>query len=220
MAGRVYTFALLPLLLFFSNGCSVAIFNDYHRLPDYKGNTPVSWFQSDTAHSLFNTKIDLMKNHFSGLMVIKPLAGASYRVVFITEVGLKIFDLEFFPDREVKLHYIMDVMNRKALIKTLSNDISLLLLNGLTGQPKVMSKKNSPGAIFRYRYKGKKNYVHLKEKHAMPFYVKQTSCLSNKVRVNLYGKPGSGLDSVKIKHYNLRLSLDLYRIKENQYVVE
>ena len=33
---------------------------------------PVSWFHSDTSHYLFNTKIDILKNHFSGLMVIKP----------------------------------------------------------------------------------------------------------------------------------------------------
>lgn len=217
---RICILALLPLLLFFANGCSVALFNGYHRLPGYKGSAPVSWFQSDTAHSLFNTKIDLMKNHFSGLMVIKPVAGGSYRVVFITEVGLKIFDMEFLPDREAKLHYIMDAMDRKVLIKTLSNDISLLLMIGLNGQPKVLGPKNSPVKIFRYRYKGKKSYIHMKDEQAMPFYIKQASCLTNKVGVNLYGRPGSGLDSAKIRHFNFRLSLDLYRIKENQYVIE
>jgi hypothetical protein len=207
---------LLPLLLLLLlNSCSISLFNGYHHQANYTGKAPASWFLSDTGHFLFNTKIDLMKNHFSGLMIIKPVTGGSYRVVFITEVGLKIFDMEFLPDKQVKVHYLMDAMNKKALIKTLTNDISLVLMNRLSdGQPDVLRHRNSQDIIYRYRDKSRKSFYHLNEVNDRPYQVKQTAGIINKVKAELYGNPASGIDSVKITHYNLRLSINLYRIIE------
>jgi hypothetical protein len=205
---------LYSLLLLFTS-CSVSIFNGYHQNVTDTYNAPVSWFQSDTGHYLFNSKIDLMKNHFSGLMVIKPLAGGIYRVIFITEVGLKIFDMEFFPDQEVKVHYIMDAMNKKALIKTLSNDISLVLMNRYGNiKPDLLHEKASGDVVFRYRDKGRKCYCYVSDSSSMPYRVLQTGGIANKVNANLYGDNASGIDSVIISHYNFRLSIGLYRINE------
>jgi hypothetical protein len=213
---------LLMLLLHLLNGCSVSMFNGYHRNGADAGFTPVSWFQSDTGYYLFNTNIDLIKNHFSGLMVIKPMTGGIYRVVFMTEVGLKIFDMEYFPDKPVRVHYIMDAMNRKALVNVLSNDISLMLMNRFAGvKPDLLNKKTSGDLVFRFRDKGRKYYYHVAENDGKPYKVLQTGRIVNKVNVNFYGSAASGIDSVIISHYNLRLSLGLYRInKEANNVAE
>jgi hypothetical protein len=169
---------------------------------------------ADTGHFLFNARIDLMKNHFSGLMVVKPYAVGSYRVVFLTELGMKVFDMEFLPDREVKIHYIMESMNRKALVKTLTNDISLVLMNGLSGLDyELLARHHSTDTIFRYRDKRKRNYYYTAGTADKPYFLKQTSCITNKVRADLCGTD-AGIDSVKITHYNIRLAIALYRIRE------
>jgi hypothetical protein len=147
-------------------------------------------------------------------MVIKPLTGGIYRVVFITEVGLKIFDMELLPDHRVKVHYIMDAMNKRALIKTLSNDISLVLMNRCVNvKPDLLQEKTSGEAVFRCRDKGRKYYYYA-QGGEKPYRILQTTGITNKVNVILYGNKASGLDSVKISHYNFRLSIGLYRIKE------
>jgi len=202
-------------------GCSLSLFPGYHPQPSSRAVAPVSWFQKDTGYFLFDTKIDLMKNHFSGLMVIKPDTESSFRVVFITEVGLKIFDLEFMPASGMKVHYILDAMNRKALINKLSSDISLVLMNdAAVKQPDVLRHKDSHDLIFRYKNGNKRNYYFLGETGERPYFARQTSCLVSKVRANFYGNPVTGIDSVKIKHDNLRLDIHFQRIKENSYVAE
>lgn len=209
---------LLPLLL---NSCSLSLFPGYHRQAETDAVAPASWFQSDSSHFLFNTKIDLMKDHFSGLMVVKPFPDSSYRVVFLTEVGLKIFDLEFMPDRQVKVHYMMDAMNRKALVNTLSNDISLVLMNGLQRlQPEVLGLKDSHDLVFRFKIGSRKNCYYVASQNNRPYLARQVAGISRKVTADLYGNPHAGIDSVKIKHDNLRLAISLYRIIENPHAAE
>jgi hypothetical protein len=201
------------LLLALSSGCSLSLFNGYHSLPA-RPEPPVSWFRTDTGYFLFNARIDLMKNHFSGLMVVKPVTGGSYRVIFLTELGIKIFDMEFLDNREVRIHYIMEAMNRKALVNTLTNDISLVLMNGLSGlEFELLTQRHSTDTLFRCRYKGKNNYYFTADSTDFPYFVKQVSCLTNKVSADLCGTD-SGIDSIKIAHYNLRLNIALYRIRE------
>jgi hypothetical protein len=114
----------------------------------------------------------------------------------------------------------MEAMNRKALIKTLSNDMSLVLMNSLSQTPEILSHRNSTDVIFRYRQGRLREYYFLNNMQGTPHCIRQTSCVANKVGINVYGKPYTGPDSVKIRHYNLRLSLNLYRIKENAHAVE
>jgi hypothetical protein len=201
------------LLLLLSAGCSLSLFNGYHAQPA-RSEPPVSWFRADTGYFLFNAGIDLMKNHYSGLMVVKPVTGGSYRVIFLTEMGIKIFDMEFLDNRTVRIHYIMEALNRKALVNTLTNDISLVLMNGLSGlEYELLTQRHSTDTLFRYRDRMKKTYYFTADSADLPYYVKQTSCIANKVSAYLCGTE-AGIDSIKIAHYNLRLKIALYRIRE------
>lgn len=177
---------------------------------------PVSWFRADTGHFLFSTKIDILKNHFSGLMVIKPEGAGNYRVVMITETGLKILDMEFFPDTDPKVHYIMEAMNRSMLIRTLSNDISLILMNQLSlTTPKRLIEKRSGDAVFKYRIKGGgRFYYYVKESAINPFFVRQVRGITNKAKATFYGQAGNGPDSVLLSHQQIKLTVHLYRIIE------
>jgi hypothetical protein len=205
----------LFLLLFVMSGCSVSMFNGYHKQNEPAETLPEFWFHADSGYFLFSTGIDLMKNRFTGLMVVKPGGNNSYRVIFITEMGLKIFDMEFFPDRDTQVHYIMEAMNKKALVKTLVNDMSLVLMNHLPGlQPILYSHKNSPDNVFRYQTGCLKTYYHVTDSVGKPYMALQTGCLTNKVKADIYGNNITGVDSVKLEHYNFRLSIKLKRILE------
>lgn len=212
-------FLIVPVL-FLISGCSVSFFNGYQKDPLYVGGDPVSWFRTDSGHFLFNTKIDMMKNHLSGLMVIKPLASGSCRVVFITGVGLKLFDMEFFPEKPVQVHYIIDAMNRRALVNTLTNDLELVLMTRVKARkPGVLRHRHSQDIVFRYRDKGRKNDYTVALPDERPYQALQTAGIFRKVKADFSGSVPAGLDSVKIDHFNIRLKINLYRIiEENNHV--
>jgi hypothetical protein len=203
---------LLPLLLLLLNAARLSM--DITE-SNYMGQAPVSWFRTDTGRYLFKTSIDVMKNHFSGLMVVKPLACEANRVVFITEMGMKIFDIEFFPDKSVTVHYIMEAMNRKVLVKTLTRDIGLVLMNGLAGsEPRVLKDRSSLDIVYRYRDNGRKSDYRVARSDSLPYHVVQHAGITNKVQAHFFGHAFSGIDSIKISHYNIRLNIDLYRLFE------
>src|SRR4030042_6019263 len=119
---------LSSLCFLLLSGCSFSLINNFQRISEAAvNNNVIPWFQGDTNRFLFYTNIDIYKNHFGGLMVIKPFTENSHRVLFITEVGIKIFDMELFRNGDFILHYCMDALNRKSVIRTLKNDIGLLI---------------------------------------------------------------------------------------------
>jgi hypothetical protein len=156
-----------------------------------------------------------MKNHYSGLMVVKNVGTDTFRVVLITEVGLKVLDFEFFPDREARVHYIMDPLNKKMLISTLSKDISLVLMNQIKHkEPAFLMDKERVNRIVKYKNNGKKNYYFFKPDSVMPYSAIQTGSVSKRVKAAYFGT-GQRIDSVSISHYNVNLNIKLYRISED-----
>ncbi|MBN2813971.1 MAG: hypothetical protein JXQ80_07820 [Bacteroidales bacterium] len=204
---------MLSLLL---TGCAVSVFQGYKPVVSTGAFTPESWFWADSGHFLFNAHIRVFDNHFSGLMVVKPEATDHYRVVFITEVGLKVFDMEFLPGKEPVVHYVMEAMNRKALVATLKNDIGMVLMHNMSViQPVVLRQKGNNDLILQYMHGGNKNRYHFRDiAFNRPYKVRQMSGVTSRVEAGFYGSMHSGIDSVKISHTNIKLTIDINRIHE------
>jgi hypothetical protein len=204
----------LLILLFCSSGCSFGLLEGY-RKSEQADVIPVSWFKTNAEHLLMNTTIDMMKNHFSGIMVIKSIADSGYRVVFLTEVGLKIFDMEFVSGKPAKVYYFMDVLNRKILVKTLSADIKLILMQTEEDRNTVVYE-NSPGLkMVKYKYNGTTDYYEISTLTGKPVHAYQVSGTSKKARVDYYSRNGMQIDSVSLVHYHIKLRIGMHLINEN-----
>jgi hypothetical protein len=212
-----YTYlGFLPLLtlLFLLNSCSFGLLEGYQKSAQVS-IAPVSWFRTDSDHLLMNTTIDVMKNHFSGLMVIKSEPDEGFRIVFITETGLKIFDMEFFQEAPVKVHYFMEALNKKILVKTLSGDLKLLLVLPGKDEKTVVYESLSAPQIVKYKNKRMRNYYEISPRTGKPIQAFQTSGTSKKVRIDYYSEKGETIDSVKIIHEHVKLRIDMRLINEN-----
>ncbi len=209
------TIVLTLLFIVFSfSGCSFGLLKGYEKT-EQVSIAPVSWFKTDSDHLLMNTTIDVMKNHFSGLMVIKSLNDSGYRVVFLTEVGLKIFDLEFVPGEKVKVHYFMDALNKKILIRTLSSDLGLLLAQPETDKKPKVYESPANQKMVRYKHKRHRDYYRISAVTGRPFEAIQVSRTSKKARIDYYSSNGVQIDSVHIVHYHVNLRIGMHRINEN-----
>ncbi len=75
----------------------------------------------------YRTNFSFYGRNISGITLIKKLDN-SYRVVSMSELGMKYFDFEFpFDENKSEIiHYIMEPMNKKLLVKMLVRDIGML----------------------------------------------------------------------------------------------
>ena len=206
----------LPLLMFILcfSGCSYGLLEGYQNTENVSV-TPVSWFKTDSDHILMNTTIDVMKNHFSGLMVIKSLSNDGFRVVFMTEVGLKIFDMEFVPGKPEQVYYFMDALNKKKLVKTLTADLKLLLIQPQGHENLLLYDSPSGQKMARYKHKRKRDYYAISAVTGKAVQAYQVSWISKKARVDYYSRDGMKLDSVNIVHYHVNLRIGMHLINEN-----
>jgi hypothetical protein len=179
------------------------------------------WFQGDHNSILYKTSIDIYKNHFSGLMVIKPVSDESHRILFITELGIKIFDMEFFRNGEFRLHYCLEALNRRSVIRTLKNDLGLMIHNipDLNKKIKIFGDVQSGQTVIKQKSGLGARHYFVGEGFNCVDVIIQTSGTGKKVNLRFYGTPENLIDSVMISHYKIKLDIHLTALHENKPVI-
>ena len=76
--------------------------------------------------AMYSAKIDIGKQHFSGLFYFKNQEDGSKRIVFLTQFGLNLLDLEY-KNHKFELKNCKDFLNKKMIINTLKKDLKLLI---------------------------------------------------------------------------------------------
>src|SRR5438128_6245701 len=120
-------FLLSISCLFFLCSC----FSPYKQLQKANENVScVKQFKPVFTTALYNTQVNVVGKHLSGLLIIKTMPDSSIRIVFSNEAGFKFFDFEF-NGNNFKVYYIYKQMNKKSVLKTLRKDFQLVLMNNL-----------------------------------------------------------------------------------------
>ncbi|MCW3070981.1 MAG: hypothetical protein JWO44_871 [Bacteroidetes bacterium] len=192
-------------------------FGHYGRLkPNAKSwVTPPSSIFGDNFNSfLFKTNISVYGRDFSGLLVTKQMSPKDYRVIFTTELGMKLFDFEF-RDTSFTLHYCVPQFNKPKLLNTIREDIGILLMNDLKDKKAdlFLDAKNQhdvyrvqDGKMFNYYFKEKSTDQLVKIEHSKKHVKKIIFTLNNYEN----GFP----TNILIKHYNIKLKIELNLLKK------
>ena len=93
--------------------------------------TTLQKFKPAFTVALYNTQVDVVGNHLSGLLIIKKMPDSSTRMVFSNEIGFKFFDFEFSADGKFKVYSVIKQMNKRSVLKTLRKDFELILMDHL-----------------------------------------------------------------------------------------
>ncbi len=121
-------YLLLSSCLFVLQACSPM----HKQMQVASGNiSSLKKFQPRFTVALYNTKVDVVGNHLSGLLLIKKMPDSSMRMVFSNEMGFKYFDFEFTPDGGFKIYSVIKQMNKKAVLTTLRKDFELIMMDRL-----------------------------------------------------------------------------------------
>lgn len=173
-----------------------------------------SWFTEDTGRFLFRSSVSIYRNHFSGIILIKPTT-ESRRILFITETGIKVFDLEFFSPENYEVHYCMEAVNRKALIRTLGNDFSLMLYSvSDDSRSKVLTDSRSR-TIIRSTDDAGKRFCFINANTCKVEELVSPGLLCDKLKIGFFSNTPEAPDSILISHKNIKLDIQLTRIDEN-----
>ncbi len=121
-------YLLLSSCLFFFLSCSTTHKQTQFAISDISS---LQKFKPAFTVALYNTQVDVVGNHLSGLLIIKKMPDSSTRLVFSNEIGFKFFDFEFSADGKFKVYSVIKQMNKRSVLKTLRKDFELILMDHL-----------------------------------------------------------------------------------------
>lgn len=77
----------------------------------------------------YQTTIDILKNHLSGILLVKQTNNDTTCITFINELGMKYFDFIATAD-SVTASYVFEPLNKPAIVSVLKNNFAnMFLLN-------------------------------------------------------------------------------------------
>jgi hypothetical protein len=195
--------------VFIISGCSSA----YKGLSVATGDAScIQHFKPAFSSTLYNTQVNVVGKHLSGLLLFKAMPDSSVRIVFSSEMGVKFFDFEFAKDGSFKVYQVMNQLNKKSVIKTLRSDFELLLMRNLVISEAVV-KRDSVNTWFGFPHAGETHY-----------YITSNSCdtlrrIENamkrkpKVQIIMRDYHDGVPDTIGISHRNFNFDIGLKYIK-------
>jgi len=211
----------LLLSSFLAIALSACTFGHYRRLKPI--TTPVAAdhvsppkpiFGDNFNSFLFKTNITVYGKAFSGLLVTKQMAPQDYRVIFTTELGMKIFDFEF-KDTSFTLHYCVPQFNRPKLLKTIQQDVETLLMNGLQNQH--FDYYHDPANLYtvaKLHTGGFYNYYFTERESGHLAKIEHSKKRVKKTIFTLSDYSNSFPNHVLIKHCDIKLTIELNLLKK------
>lgn len=163
--------------------------------------------------SWYNTSVDVVGKHLSGLLLIKNMPDHSQRVVFTNEAGVTFFDFGFLPDGTFKVYNIVKQMDKRPVIQTLRKDFELIL-----GIP------FRQGNVQRWSLEDDLFYG-VKQKNETAYFITSKDCASLRrlewgstrkrmVTAALKGENHHAPDSIEIKHHTFNMQIKLIRFEK------
>lgn len=129
MARLLIIFSLLSSALLLLNNCA------YSKLSKAKSKNTLllsadqirPFIPAKGTASKYKTEIDVLNKHFTGIIVLKQTDSLTQHCVFVTELGMRMFDFSISGD-SIKADYIFDALNNPAFVKILTANFRDILL--------------------------------------------------------------------------------------------
>ena len=200
------------LLVILLTSCSPTLFYKYSK-NELVTETLVHPIVNRDNSLLFKTKIKLYNKYFSGLILLKQTDSSTSHLVFVTELGMKMFDYEI-RNNQFKLTYVFEPLNKPNILKILERDLKIILLQNLLNKDVAIYKKDKVNsAIYKIVDRTQKHfyYVNLTTKAVDKTIIKGR--LFCKEKVNYLYNDSLSATQIKLKHKGfIRLKIELNNI--------
>ena len=162
--------------------------------------------------ALYNTTVDVVGNHLSGLLLIKKMPDSSTRLVFSNEMGFSFFDFEFAANGKFKVYSITKQMNKKSVIKTLQHDFELILMINLDNSKASVRTKDGL-TYFVFPQTNGFNYYITNQSGGNLVRMERASNKKTIVEAVMNNYVGGIPDTIGISHKTFEFNIGLKRIE-------
>lgn len=164
----------------------------------------------DRTSVKYKAEIDVLSKHFTGIIVLKQTDDQTKHLVFVTELGMRMFDFIIRADT-VKADFVFEALNKPAFVTALTTNFrDILLISAL--QKAAETKKNKNGEF--YWVKDVQNSIALwKDERTFVKQVKIFTGKKKRAMINYQNDYGT----IKLKQYGLvKIRIELNRITDEQ----
>ncbi len=172
-------------------------------------------YQGVAEGQVHRAEVEIYGRYFTGLLVIKAHAAREYRVVFMSEMGVKFFDLLFKKD-SFELKHCMDKLDRKVVMSRIRKDLRLLLMPSIEDEQEGKCLERKPGSI--WKFDGGKDgtfYYHLRNEQLEKGELVDGMMKKKKVVMRLSWKKSEELpEQIVFEHQNIELQWRLKQVRE------
>jgi len=211
-------FLLLSNLVLFSlifSSCSTSLHGfQKSGVSDLLNNNSQLLFANDTTEKTYSTHITFLNQSLTGLMIVKPYISGDLRIVFMTETGIKIFEMgiPLFSSRQSKVYYCIDLLNKKVILNTIKNDLSVLFMVNSSKLHLTEYSKKTENVVVIHNKGFKRSVYNIQNNHITS--ATQQGLLSKVSVVKYFYIKKAVLDSLQLKHTHLKMSIELHLIPD------
>jgi hypothetical protein len=169
-------------------------------------------FKPVLSSALYNTKVNVVGRHLSGLLLFKMMPDSSQRVVFSSEMGVKFFDFEFSKDGGFRVYQVMKQLNKKSVLKTLRSDFELVLMRDVA-PGKAVVKTDSINTWFGFAGNNETHYYIVNRSCDSLVRIENAMKRKPKVQVIMHNYNNGVPDTIGISHRNFSFEIGLKHIR-------
>ncbi|MEO5682573.1 MAG: hypothetical protein ABIQ88_08020 [Chitinophagaceae bacterium] len=203
-------YLLLSSGLFFLTACGSV----YRKMEKVQANAAcVLKFKPVFTKALYNTTVDVVGKHLSGLLLIKAMPDSSTRLVFSNEMGFKYFDFEFSAAGVFKVYYILPQMDKKAVLTTLRKDFELVMMLHLDTE-KGFTRRNG-GLLYHGFPQSKGNNYYITDSSCTRLIRLERASAKKPVVTAVMQQYAAGVpDTIGISHTGFNFTIGLKKLKQ------
>jgi hypothetical protein len=197
------------VLLIFISGCS----RKYVAYPVHASDVKPMAGSGEPALK-YRASIDIFKKHFSGILLYKKTDSLSSHIVFVTELGMKIFDFEIKADSFRLISAFPGFDSKPHLIEMLKKDLGLIFQTSMYSQDAEKRKKGiKANVIYRIPYQKTYAYYFIDAESKQPVRAYEGNWFRNKVKVRYENYSNGVAGGIILKHIGLPVRMNLTLIQ-------
>ena len=188
-----------------------------YQLKDVK---PISNFEKTVENLYFSSKqdyvykcrMDIYKNHVSGILIIKKISDDTHRVVMTSDFGNKMIDFEI-SENNFKLNYVLADLDKKMVINFLKNDFQELLRQKYLVNE---SFENENSRIYLSKTKKKSYYLFFNKENSLLKQIIYTKSNKEKIDFSFDAKKPTFAEMILLDHKDFKINIKLFQITETE----
>lgn len=204
---RHYRIIFLLLSSFLLTSCVYNQFSSYKKKSDFK--VPLEDFNNFQKATKFKTSIDVLNKHFTGIVVYKKTDTTTWHLVFVTELGMSMFDFVVRGD-SMKPVSVFEGLNQPKTINALIRNFETIFF--VKSYNKTMEVREKSSEQVLYLKDGYHEHFFIRDEQARGLTEQWVFYKHRKESRTFYVR---GYDRIKLKQYGLvKLYIELEKINE------